>query len=84
MNIDQIAQDISSLVKKKNADYNNSFFKTLNRYGVNAYLIRINDKLTRLENLEKNKGLISDENIIDTLQDIAGYTLLLINFLQEK
>ena len=80
MEIRQIALEIAQLVEKKNHDYDNSFDKTMDKYGDTAYFLRIEDKLNRLINLSKKQARVSDEKIEDTLKDIIGYTLLMLNY----
>ena len=72
------ALEVAELVEKKNRDYGNSFDKTLDEYGDTAYFLRIEDKISRLKSLSKKAAEV-DESIEDTLKDIAGYTLLMIN-----
>ena len=76
--IKDIALEVAELVEKKNRDYGNSFEKTLDEYGDTAYFLRIEDKISRLKSLSKKAAEV-DESIEDTLKDIAGYTLLMIN-----
>ncbi|MGG7058435.1 nucleotide modification associated domain-containing protein [Clostridium tertium] len=77
--IKNIAIEVAELVEKKNRDYGNSFDKTLEEYGDTAYFLRIEDKLSRLKSLTKKENEVVDESIEDTLKDIIGYTLLMIN-----
>lgn len=82
--INKIAEDIATLVNSKNNDYDNSFEKLFDKYGYISYLIRINDKISRLESLTINnkKPQVKEESIKDTLMDIVGYTLLMLNILE--
>ena len=57
MEIRQIALEIAQLVEKKNHDYDNSFDKTMDKYGDTAYFLRIEDKLNRLINLSKKQAV---------------------------
>lgn len=83
--IQKIAQDIADLVARKNRDYGNSFDKTMDEYGMTAYFLRLEDKVSRLKSLNKSDTqLVADESIEDTLKDIIGYTLLMINYLRSK
>jgi len=83
--IKKIAQEIADLVERKNRDYGNSFDKTMDEYGMTAYFLRIEDKISRLKSLNKsNTQLVADESKEDTLKDIIGYTLLMINYLKNQ
>ena len=84
MEIRQIALEIAQLVEKKNHDYDNSFDKTMDKYGDTAYFLRIEDKLNRLINLSKKEAKVNDEKVEDTLKDIIGYTLLMLNYKSKK
>ncbi|MFW2490985.1 nucleotide modification associated domain-containing protein [Clostridium chromiireducens] len=72
-------------MERKNRDYGNSFDKTMDEYGMNAYFLRLEDKISRLKSLNKsNTQLVNDESKEDTLKDIIGYTLLMINYLKKQ
>ena len=78
-------EELKKLLIDKNKDYGNSYDKTLNEYGRNIGLIRIEDKLNRLKNLLLLKEEIrTEESIIDTLLDIAGYAVLFSIYLKEQ
>lgn len=77
--IKDIALEVAELVEKKNRDYGNSFDKTVNEYGDTAYFLRVEDKISRLKSLA-NRDAEVEESIEDTLKDIIGYTLLMINY----
>ncbi|NFO58637.1 nucleotide modification associated domain-containing protein [Clostridium botulinum] len=80
--IKDIAADVAELVEKKNKDYGSSFDTTVKKYGMTAYCLRIEDKISRLNSLtSNNKQCVHDESIEDTLKDICGYTLLMLNLL---
>ena len=72
-NIDfiEIASEIADMLIKKNADYGDS---NLTKHGMTGIIVRLSDKLARLENLQGKKGHI-DETTEDTLKDIAGYAI---------
>lgn len=69
------------LFKKKNKDYGDSFAE----YGSIGVLIRIGDKLKRLQTIEKNKiNLVEEESVRDTLIDLFNYSAMAIMLLDEK
>ena len=79
LNIVSIAKEIAEMVEKKEEDYNNSFSKTLHKYGNVAYFIKVDDKLNRLKYmLLDNKDVEPNENVEDTLKDIIRYSLLML------
>ena len=83
---EELVYKIANLVQKKNTNYDCAFEKSFNKYGFATYFIRIGDKLNRLEalTLQKQTNLLEDESIQDTLTDIIGYSLLLLEILQRK
>lgn len=71
-----ICEQMNKTYKAKNKDYGNSFVLTREKYP-NAILIRLNDKLTRLETLMTNQEqMVKDESIDDTLLDLANYAIM--------
>lgn len=82
----KLATEIAELVEKKNNDYGNSFDSTINDYGNIVYFVRISDKLNRLKMLllQGNEIEVKDEKIEDTLKDIIGYTLLMLNYIKNN
>lgn len=66
---------------KKNKDYGDSFAE----YGSIGVLIRIGDKLKRLQTIEKNKiNLVEEESVRDTLIDLFNYSAMAIILMDEK
>ncbi|MBT2759916.1 nucleotide modification associated domain-containing protein [Paenibacillus sp. ISL-20] len=82
--IEQVCDSVERLLKKKNHDYGNSFSLQFEKYGIMSALIRMDDKMRRLENLIKgNEAQVVDESIEDTLQDLVGYGTLALVELQK-
>ena len=68
----------------KNADYGDSFSRSVQRYGKIAALTRMSDKWNRLENLMLNDSIkVKDEAITDTLIDLASYALMTVMELEK-
>lgn len=84
--ITELAHDISELVEKKNNDYGNSFDNTIREFGNIVYFIRIQDKINRLKMLmlQDKEIEIKSESIEDTLKDVIGYTLLMLNYIKNN
>ena len=73
----EICDKLNETYEKKNNDYGDSFAKV--RVIVpDAIMVRIYDKVSRLETLLKkeNKQLVNDESIEDTLIDLANYCIM--------
>lgn len=62
--------------RRKNHDYGNSFFESLDKRGLVAALVRMEDKMNRLDSLSKQEAMVADENLIDTLLDLANYSIM--------
>ena len=71
-----ICDKLHDTYKAKNADYGNSFAKVRAKYH-EAILIRLEDKMSRLEQLIINGNRqVADESINDTLLDMANYCIM--------
>jgi hypothetical protein len=66
---------------KKNHDYGDAFAN----YGVIGVLVRMGDKISRLQNITKsNVSLVNTESVRDTLIDLHNYSAMAIMLLDEK
>lgn len=79
MKFKAIAQEMADTYEAKNADYGDSFSKSIEKHGPVAGIVRMSDKFNRLENLLLNQGTakVNDESVIDTLTDLANYAIML-------
>lgn len=69
-----------TLYKTKNNDYGDSVSDTYNRFGIDAFLVRMYDKLNRLYTLTRPNmtTMVKDEKLTDTLVDLANYAILAV------
>ena len=66
------------IFKQKNKAYGNSFESSLDKHGIVAALVRMDDKMERLATLNKmGSAQVGDESIIDTATDLGNYALML-------
>lgn len=66
---------------KKNKDYGKAYSK----YGAIGVLIRINDKISRLQTITKTKILlVDDESLKDTLIDLHNYSAIALMELNKE
>ena len=81
----KVCQELTETYKKKNADYGNSFEKSLDKHGLIAGIIRMDDKMSRLISLNsKKEQQVLDESLRDTLMDLANYAIMSVMWLDEQ
>lgn len=81
--ISDVCDEIKNLLIRKNHDYGNSFTKQYKKYGLLSGIIRLDDKMSRLDTLIKKDAQVN-ESIEDTVADIAGYAILLLVELRKE
>lgn len=69
-------KELQEIFVKKNTDYGNSFEESLEKHGLIAAIVRMEDKMSRLNTLSEQEALVSDESLIDTLKDLSNYALM--------
>ena len=80
-----ICDELYETYKKKNADYGNSFGNSLDKHGLIAGIIRMDDKMSRLISLNsKKEQQVMDESLRDTLMDLANYAIMSVMWLDEQ
>lgn len=81
-----ICKELTSIYEAKNKDYGDSFDKSFEVYGMSMPCIRLNDKLNRLVAISKANGVIAvnNESVIDTLLDLANYSIMTIMAIQDN
>ena len=85
-NVDRVSQmekvqnEGLELFKKKNTDYGDAFAN----YGVVGVLVRMGDKIARLQSITTNSvSLVNTESLRDTLIDLHNYAAMAIMLLDE-
>ena len=63
---------------KKNSDYGASFEESLSKHGIVASIIRMGDKMNRLEALtdDSRTQQVGSESLLDTLEDLSNYAAM--------
>lgn len=74
----ELCDRIHSTCVAKNHDYGNSASDLYNKFGLISYIVRMNDKMNRINTLIKREAEVKDEKITDTLLDLANYCLLAV------
>lgn len=84
VHFEQLTSIMCDTYKRKNNDYGNSFTKTYEEFGNTMSIIRLQDKLERFKRLSKATQEVKDESIIDTLLDLANYSIMTVMELQKN
>lgn len=72
----ELTESLAELYERKNHDYGNSFENNLDEFGLLPALIRLKEKYDRFRTLSTTKAAVDDENIEDTLMDMASYCIM--------
>lgn len=65
-----------SVYEAKNSDYGNSFEECCNKFGLVSAVVRMNDKINRINSLYDKKDMKVNESLVDTLLDLANYAVM--------
>lgn len=68
----------------KNHDYGDSFHVLYEKFGLISSLVRMSDKMNRLESLAQREAQVKDESIRDTLLDLANYAIMTVMEIDSK
>lgn len=79
-----ILEEMAVTYAKKNADYGDSFNRSLDNRGLLTAVISIEHKFNRLDELVHNDILVENETYRDTLMDLANYAVMTIMWLDRK
>lgn len=85
--VEKFTEITSNMVKTyaaKNHDYGNSFEQSLDKFGLVASVVRLGDKMNRIESLTKKEAQVKDESIKDTLLDMANYAIMTVMWMDKK
>lgn len=75
----KIVTELTKTYEKKNKDYGDSFGKSIEKHGLIASVVRMEDKLNRFANLiSKDTKEVEDESLEDTLLDLANYAIMTV------
>tara|TARA_Y100000816_G_C26107220_1_gene588766 strand:- start:166 stop:546 length:381 start_codon:yes stop_codon:yes gene_type:complete len=78
---EKVHNEAKELFRKKNADYGDAF----SQYGAIGVVIRIGDKISRLNNIKKTQIInVDNETLRDTLVDLHNYSAMAIMLMDEE
>lgn len=79
-----ITTNMAKTYAAKNHDYGNSFEQSCDKFGIIASVVRLGDKMNRIESLVNKKAEVKDESIKDTLLDLANYAIMTVMWLNQQ
>lgn len=80
-----LTSEMIATYSRKNRDYGNSFDRMCKEYGNTYPIIHLDEKLARIKSiLLSGDNAVKDETAIDSLLDLACYSLMTIMELQEQ
>ena len=79
--LESVHAEAKELFRRKNEDYGDAFAT----YGTIGVLVRLGDKIKRLQSISSKKIiLVDDEKIRDTLLDLHNYAAMAIMLIDEE
>lgn len=79
-----ITTNMAKTYAAKNHDYGNSFEQSCDKFGIIASVVRLGDKMNRIESLTTKEAKVKDESIKDTLLDLANYAIMTVMWLNQQ
>lgn len=80
-----LTSDMIATYSRKNKDYGNSFSRMCEEYGNTYPIIHLDEKLARIKSiLLTGDNAVKDETAVDSLLDLACYSLMTIMELKEQ
>lgn len=80
-----LTEQMNDVFSKKRRDYGQTTSETFAKFGPISMLVRMHDKMGRLDNLlGKGQQNFVSESIEDTLLDLANYALITILELRKR
>lgn len=73
----EICKNANETYRQKNADYGDSYGEQFQEYGPTAGIIYIENKIRRIKQLLKNPAQVKDESLIDSMDDLINYSIML-------
>ena len=78
-----ITTNMAKTYAAKNHDYGNSFEQACDKFGIIASVVRLGDKMNRIESLTTKEAEVKEESIKDTLLDLATYSIMTLMWLNK-
>ena len=80
----EITDKMCDIYKQKNSDYGNSFSKLFKKCGMTYAYGHLAEKIERIDSLSNNEAKVQGESMIDSLYDLANYSILTIMEIEKR
>ena len=80
----EITDKMCDIYKQKNSDYGNSFSKLFKKCGMTYAYGHLAEKIERIDSLSNNESKVQGESMIDSLYDLANYSILTIMEIEKR
>lgn len=74
--VERVSADLVGTLKRKNADYGDSFAVLFKKIGMPYAYGHLAEKLERVWSLMNKDAQVKNESLVDSLRDLAGYAIL--------
>ena len=80
----QKVEKLAEVYVAKNKDYGDSFTRSLDKRGIIASIVRMEDKMNRIDSLYDKPTTEVDESLVDSLEDLANYAIMTAMWLEKQ
>lgn len=80
----QKVEKLTKVYVAKNKDYGDSFTRSLDKRGIVASIVRMEDKMNRIDSLHDKPTTEVDESLVDSLEDLANYAIMTVIWLEKQ
>lgn len=80
----EITDKMCDIYKQKNSDYGSSFSKLFKKCGMTYAYGHLAEKIERIDSLSNNDAKVQGESMIDSLYDLANYSILTIMEIEKR
>lgn len=80
----QKVEKLAKVYVAKNKDYGDSFTRSLDKRGIVASIVRMEDKMNRIDSLHEKPTTEVDESLVDSLEDLANYAIMTAIWLEQQ
>ena len=80
----QKVEKLTKVYVAKNKDYGDSFTRSLDKRGIIASIVRMEDKMNRIDSLYDKPTTEVDESLVDSLEDLANYAIMTAMWLEKQ